>query len=62
MAKNDVITNFALLEYPLMHEGLLNESIVEERNSLFINKKNIKKEPISLCGNRKRKKKTNNSK
>lgn len=32
MRKNDVITNFALLEYPFMHEGITHEEYDMERD------------------------------
>ena len=55
---NEVITNFALLEYPFMHDGITHEEYDKERD-YFIHHYEDYKERIFLCGNRKRTKKVN---
>ena len=43
MAKNDVITNFALLEYPFIHEGITHEEYEKERDYFIHHYEDYKK-------------------
>lgn len=43
MRKNDVITNFALLEYPFMHEGITHEEYDMERDYFIHHYEDYKK-------------------
>jgi len=43
LSKNDVITNFALLEYPFMHDGITHEEYEEERDYFIHHYEDYKK-------------------
>ena len=52
MSEDDIITNFALLEYPFMLEGITHAEYDEERDYFIHHYEDYKKETINLCGNK----------